>query len=210
LPATINANQDLNIYWHGVKTTMTNWYRPSAPVITSIVPSTAVYSGGDTVTIMGSNFGPKTFWTAVNQAGTETQIDRQATVSLEGKGMHTSCGSVVWVSPRQLICKVPALANQKQDMDKTARTVAVSVVVDAGGLRSRSDSSGSLTYTQVPTYFTCNSNEVSETGKNACFSCCRSSCIVDQFATGVQQAAAGATYSACDTACYKYCGFTNM
>ena len=100
---------------------------------------------------------------------------------------------------------MPALANQKQDMDKTARTVAVSVVVDAGGLRSKTDSSGVLLYSNVPTYFTCNSNEASETGKNACFSCCRSACIVDEFALGAQKG--GATYSHCDTACYKFCGF---
>merc|ERR1712205_81448 len=93
-------------------------------------------------------------------------------------------------------------ANQKQDMDKAARTVSMSVVVDAGGLRSRTDSSGTLQYTSVPTYFTCNSNEVSETGKNECFSCCRSACIVDEFASGAQKG--GATYSHCDTACYSF------
>jgi hypothetical protein len=205
LPATINANQDLNIYWHGIKTTLHNWYRPHAPVVSRLVPSSVVYSGGELVTIIGNNFGPKVFWTAVNEAGTETQIDRQATVSLIGKGMAKMCDSVVWVSPHQLICKVPALANHRQDMNTAERTVTVSVVVDAGGLRSRSDSSGSLTYTMVPTYFTCNSNEMSEAGKNTCFSCCRSSCIVDEFASGTVQG--GATYSNCETACYKFCGF---
>jgi len=206
LPGTLNADQDLNIYWHGIKTTLSNWYRPHAPVVTKLVPSSAVYSGGDTVTIMGSNFGPKDAWTAVNQAGTRTTTTRTATVSLVGKGMAKMCSTLVYVSDRELICKVPALANQKQEMDKTARTVSVSVVVDAGGLRSRTDSSGALTYSNVPSYFTCNSNEVSETGKNECFSCCRSACIVDEFALGAQKG--GATYSHCDTSCYKFCGFT--
>jgi len=206
LPGTLNADQDLNIYWHGIKTTLSNWYRPHAPVVTKLVPSSAVYSGGDTVTIMGSNFGPKTAWTAVNQAGTRTTTTRTATVSFVGKGMAKMCSTLVYVSDRELICKVPALANQKQEMDKTARTVSVSVIVDAGGLRSRTDSSGALTYSNVPNYFTCNSNEVSETGKNECFSCCRSACIVDEFALGAQKG--GATYSHCDTSCYKFCGFT--
>ena len=169
------------------------------------MPSSARYSGGDTVTVMGSNFGPRSEWTAVNDAGVKTPITRTATLSLLGKGMAKACDALVYVSDKQLICKVPALANQKQDMDKTARTVAVSVVVDAGGLRSKTDSSGVLLYSNVPTYFTCSSNEVSETGKNACFSCCRSACIVDEFALGAQKG--GATYSHCDTACYKFCGF---
>jgi len=206
LPGTLNANQNLNVYWHGVKTTFTNWYRPHAPVVTQLVPSSAVYSGGDTVTIMGSNFGPKDVWTAVNKAGTKIVTTRTATVSFVGKGMAKMCDSLVYVSDKQLICKVPALANQKQDMDKAARTVVVSVVVDAGGLRTRTDSSGTLQYSNVPTYFTCDSNQVSETGKNECFSCCRSACIVDEFAQGAQKG--GATYSHCDTACYKFCGFT--
>ena len=206
LPGTLNANQNLNVYWHGVKTTFTNWYRPHAPVVTQLMPSAAVYSGGDTVTILGSNFGPKDVWTAVNKAGTKTVTTRTATVSFVGKGMAKMCDSLVYVSDKQLICKVPALANQKQDMDKAARTVAVSVVVDAGGLRTRTDSSGTLQYSNVPTYFTCDSNQVSETGKNECFSCCRSACIVDEFAQGAQKG--GATYSHCDTACYRFCGFT--
>ena len=205
LPGTLNANQDLNIYWHGIKTTFNNWYRPHAPVVTQLVPSSARYSGGDTVTVMGSNFGPRSEWTAVNDADVKTPITRTATLSFLGKGMAKACEALVYVSDKQLICKVPALANQKQDMDKTARTVAVSVVVDAGGLRSKTDSSGVLLYSNVPTYFTCNSNEASETGKNACFSCCRSACIVDEFALGAQKG--GATYSHCDTACYKFCGF---
>lgn len=176
-------------------------------MVTKLVPSSAIYSGGDTVTVMGSNFGPKDVWTAVNKAGTKTVTTRTATISFVGKGMAKMCDTLVYVSDKQLICKVPALANQKQDMDKAARTVSVSVVVDAGGLRSRTDSSGTLQYTSVPTYFTCNSNEVSETGKNECFSCCRSACIVDEFASGAQKG--GATYSHCDTACYSFCGFTS-
>jgi hypothetical protein len=207
LPGTLNANQDLNLYWHGVKTTFSNWYRPHAPVVTKLEPSSAIYSGGATVTITGSNFGPKDVWTAVNKAGTKTTTTRTATVSFVGKGMAKYCDSLVYVSDKELVCKVPALANQKQDMDKSARTVKVSVVIDAGGMRSRSDSSGVLQYSSVPTYFTCNSNEVSETGKNECFSCCRSACIVDEFAQGAQKG--GATYSHCDTSCYKYCGFTS-
>ena len=206
LPGTLNANQNLNIYWHGVKTTFANWYRPHAPVVTKLVPSSAGYSGGDTVTVMGSNFGPRDVWTAVNQAGMRTAIARTATVSFVGKGMAKECEALVYVSDKQLICKVPALSNQRQDMDKNARTVTVSVVVDAGGLRSRTDSSGVLLYSNVPTYFACDSNQVSETGKNACFSCCRSACIVDEFALGAQKG--GATYSHCDTACYKFCGFS--
>jgi len=206
LPGTLNANQDLNIYWHGIKTRFTNWYRPNAPVVTKLVPSSASFSGGDTVTIMGSNFGPREVWTAVNKAGTKTMTTRTATVSFVGKSMAQMCETLVYVSDKQIICKVPALANQKQDLDKTSRTVKVSVVVDAGGLRSHTDSSGMLTYSNVPSYFACNSNQVSETGKNECFSCCRSSCIVDEFALGAQKG--GATYSHCDTACYTFCGFT--
>ncbi|MGB1591803.1 MAG: IPT/TIG domain-containing protein, partial [Promethearchaeia archaeon] len=120
LPGTLNANQDLNIYWHGVKTTFSNWYRPHAPVVTKLVPSSAIYSGGDTVTVMGSNFGPKDVWTAVNKAGTKTVTTRTATISFVGKGMAKMCDTLVYVSDKQLICKVPALANQKQDMDKAA------------------------------------------------------------------------------------------
>jgi len=206
LPGTLNANQDLNIYWHGIKTRLNNWYRPNSPVVTKLVPSSASFSGGDTVTIMGSNFGPREMWTAVNKAGTKTTTTRTATVSFVGKSMAQMCETLVYVSDRQIICKVPALANQLQDLDKTARTVKVSVIVDAGGLRSHTDSSGMLTYSNVPSYFACNSNQVSETGKNECFSCCRSACIVDEFAMGAQKG--GATYSHCDTACYKFCGFT--
>lgn len=40
-----------------------------------------------------------------------------------------------------------------------------------------------------------------------CFECCRSACIVDEFAQGGSKK--GFTYTFCDRACYQYCGYVS-
>jgi hypothetical protein len=59
-----------------------------------------------------------------------------------------------------------------------------------------------------PGYYTCDNNQVKNKGaQRECFKCCRSACIVDEFANGVKKA--GFTYKYCDKSCWQYCGYTS-
>jgi hypothetical protein len=55
-PAGIGAGQDLLIYWHGVATVLSNWFRYESPIIQSLVPASVSYQGG-TITVKGFHFG---------------------------------------------------------------------------------------------------------------------------------------------------------
>uniref|UniRef100_A0A6U4UG80 IPT/TIG domain-containing protein n=1 Tax=Hemiselmis andersenii TaxID=464988 RepID=A0A6U4UG80_HEMAN len=210
VPPALGADmQDLNIYWHGVKTSLTNWYRPEAPVISRIEPAMAAYAGGETVTIIGRNFGPKIAYTSISAGGAATAGTRQSHVEVRGKSFSAKCATTTYVSDTQLLCVVPTLPARKiAGLDKTTRKVEVSVVVSAEGLRSALTSQSILTYTGVPSYFSCEYKSTSEAAKRDCFTCCRSACIIDEFALGGVKG--GSTFSHCDASCYSYCGYSSV
>eukprot|EP00286_Rhodomonas_abbreviata_P018119 CAMPEP_0181305178 /NCGR_PEP_ID=MMETSP1101-20121128/9575_1 /TAXON_ID=46948 /ORGANISM="Rhodomonas abbreviata, Strain Caron Lab Isolate" /LENGTH=1380 /DNA_ID=CAMNT_0023411045 /DNA_START=444 /DNA_END=4586 /DNA_ORIENTATION=+ len=207
LPETLEADQDLNIFWHGIHTKLSHWFHPKPPAITQLVPARVPYKGMVVVTIRGNDFGPKEMWTTKSAGGRTTVQRRAATVELRGRGMAAKCEEVTHVSNRELLCKVPPLALSRQiDLNPTSKTVQVHVIVDKGGKQSRQTSADLLTYEMVPGYFACESRTVTSLDKNSCFQCCRSACIVDEFATGAKKG--GTTYAHCDSTCNKYCGIT--
>lgn len=92
------------------------------------------------------------------------------------------------------------------EVDTTARTSKTQVVVEILDSRSTQSAVSELTYTQVPAYYACsNDRSTSKAAQRECFKCCRSACIVDEFASGARKA--GFTYTYCDKECYKYCGY---
>lgn len=92
------------------------------------------------------------------------------------------------------------------EVDTTARTSKTQVVVEVLVSRSTQSAVSELTYTQVPAYYACsNDRSTSKAAQRECFKCCRSACIVDEFASGARKA--GFTYTYCDKECYKYCGY---
>jgi hypothetical protein len=103
-----------------------------------------------------------------------------------------------YVSDSELVCRVPALSMRTHPVDKEAGKVRVQVVVSTGAQRSIQGQASQLEYTAVPAYFACQT-----TPRDACFKCCRSSCIVESFAEGQ----AGGFYKSCDSQCYQFCGF---
>eukprot|EP00284_Hemiselmis_tepida_P019042 CAMPEP_0174917174 /NCGR_PEP_ID=MMETSP1355-20121228/2297_1 /TAXON_ID=464990 /ORGANISM="Hemiselmis tepida, Strain CCMP443" /LENGTH=1565 /DNA_ID=CAMNT_0016162241 /DNA_START=78 /DNA_END=4771 /DNA_ORIENTATION=+ len=208
VPPALGADmQDLNIYWHGVKTSITNWYRPEAPVVERVEPAQAAYTGGSTVTIIGRNFGPKVSYTSQTAGGAKTAGTRESHVEVRGKSFSAKCAKTTYVSDKELLCVVPTLpARRIAGLDKTSRRVEVSVVVSAEGLRSALTSKAILTYTSVPSYFSCEYKSTSEAAKRDCFTCCRSACIIDEFALGGVKG--GSTFSHCDSSCYSYCGYS--
>jgi len=210
VPPSLGADkQDLNMYWHGVKTSLANWYRPESPVISKIEPSMASYAGGETVTLIGRNFGPKLSYTAYTAGGAKTTATRESHVEIHGKSFAAKCTKTTYVSDRELLCVVPPLPARKiAGLDKTTRRVEVNAVVSAEGLRSSLNSQAILTYTSVPSYFACEYKSTSEAAKRDCFTCCRSACIIDEFALGGVKG--GSTFSHCDASCYSYCGYSNV
>lgn len=210
LPAVLGADSnDLNIYWHGVRTTLTNWYRPESPTIESIEPASAPYTGGSVITIHGRNFGPKIPYTTYTAGGAKTPSSKSSMVEIHGKSFAAACTTTTWVSDKQLLCTVPALpARKTAGIDTAQRTVEVQVVVSAQGTRNAQNAHSILTYSSVPTYYTCEYKSTSEAAKRDCFTCCRSACIVDEFALGGVKG--GSTFSHCDSTCYSYCGYTTV
>lgn len=207
VPPVLGASsQNLNVYWHGIKTTLTNWYKPGAPVIDSVTPAMANYKGGETVTIHGYNFGPKLTYVEATAGNARTSGTKQSHVEVFGKSFAAKCTATTYVSDKIILCTVPMLPARKVAVDKKTRTVEVGLVVNQEGLRSAQNSKSILTYTSVPTYFACEYRSTSEAAKRDCFTCCRSACIVDEFASGGVKG--GSTFSHCDSECYKYCGYT--
>ena len=195
VPGYLDTNADLNIYWHGIKTTLTNWYAPAEPVVTKVEPSSTSYAGGGMLTVHGANFGPESAWTGGG-----------GSIVIEGKSMSATCIGPRFVSAEMLVCKAPPLSANQHDVDAVTSTVDVNVLVaTSGGKRSRPSTAGAIKYSSVPSYFTCKVSLASQRDKNTCFTCCRSACMVDEVAAGATRG--GATFSHCDTACYNYCGF---
>jgi hypothetical protein len=183
MPAVLGTDrQDLNIYWHGVKSTLSNWYQPEGPVVTSIEPSTANFKGGDVITVRGRNFGPKLAYTVANAGDVQTTGTRSAFVEVYGNSFAARCATTTYVSDSELLCTVPRLPARRIDVDKVKRTVKVSVVINAGGTRSSQTTASTLSYTSVPSYYTCDYRSENAVAKRDCFTCCRSACIVDEFA----------------------------
>jgi hypothetical protein len=183
MPAVLGSErQDLNIYWHGIKSTLNNWYQPEAPVVTALEPSTVSYKGGSVITVKGRNFGPKLAYTATSAGGLQTSGTKSAFVEVFGKSFAAKCTSTTYVSDKELLCQVPKLPARRVALDKTTRTVGVNVVVNAGGTRSSQTATSTLSYSSVPSYYACEYRSENAVAKRDCFTCCRSACIVDEFA----------------------------
>jgi len=197
VPGWLDTNSDLNVYWHGVKTTLSHWYAPSEPVVTKVEPSSTPYTGGGMLTIHGANFGPEHAWEGGGKGA----------IIIEGKSMSGVCLAPRFVGPEMLVCKAAPLSANQHEVDATLMTVDVNVIVATSpGKRSRVNSAGALKFSSVPSYFTCKVSVATQRDKNTCFTCCRSACMVDEVAAGATRG--GATFTHCDTACYSYCGFT--
>ena len=200
-PPGIGDGQDLIIYWHGIATVLSNWFHYEKPLIQSLQPPRINYKGG-TVTVKGMNFGPQASYTEKTQTSQDTY---KAQVLIVNRG-QTRCRTITWVSDRELICEVPAMPPSRADVDTTARTSKTNVVVEILGTRSIQNGVSQLTYTEVPAYYSCdNARLASKSAQRECFKCCRSACIVDEFANGARKA--GYTYTYCDKECYRYCGY---
>jgi hypothetical protein len=116
-PAGVGAYCDVNIYWHGVLLTLDGFWSYLPPVVHAVSPSAANHAGGATVTVFGSNFGPKESW-ACGAA--------QAAVEVVGRG-GAACTRTQWVSDGQLVCVLPPLPKQMQPVDRGSHTVTVQV-----------------------------------------------------------------------------------
>jgi len=206
-PAGLGPGADINIHFSGVPYRLNNWYHYQDPEVTSVVPNSFSFSGSTTITINGKNFGPKEAWTKTSAGGATTPMTRTATVEILTR-VSVACTQVTWVSDSQLTCKAPAIPKAKLSVDTSARELAASVIVDANGARSKSWASGSLVkYSAVPSYYTCENSGTDTLSRSDCYSCCRHSCVSEEFALGTQKG--GATYSFCDSNCISYCGFTS-
>jgi hypothetical protein len=206
LPPALGPDHNLNIYLHGIKTTLTHWYHPDPPVVTAVHPAAVSYRGGDTITVTGRNFGPAASWTRTTAGGAQSLEAAQARVELLGRAAALTC-ETAYVSDAQLLCRVPPLPRQRQPVDVAARTVALDVVVRALGRRSARGPQARVAYGGVPAYFMCPNAGASAQSRSECYSCCRSACIVDQFALGVDFVpGAGAL---CGASCADYCQGTN-
>ncbi len=97
-----------------------------APAVSVVVPATGGYAGGDTITVFGSNFGPQESWTTKSAGGLVQAAGVKAVVEIVGKSA-VQCRSTQWVSDGQLVCVLPPLPSQKQEVDIAAHKVSVQV-----------------------------------------------------------------------------------
>eukprot|EP00960_Hanusia_phi_P047737 758559-Hanusia_phi.AAC.2 len=186
------SHQSLNIYWHGVKTSLTNWYRAPTPIVTSLSPSMAPYYGGISITIRGMFFGGAAIWRGRAKA-------KSPSVLIIGKSMIGKCDNVEYISSSQLICTLPGLALSKQMYDTTTRTIVVNVIVDTGEKRSHQDQHTKLIYTSIPAFFSCDNLMIAQ---NDCYDCCRNSCFGD---ARLQTIASTDINAVCTSNCTVYC-----
>ncbi|EKX33683.1 hypothetical protein GUITHDRAFT_155968 [Guillardia theta CCMP2712] len=187
-----HAHQTLNIYWHGVVTSLSNWYRTPTPVVTSLSPPMAPYYGGISITIRGMFFGGAATWRG--RARTKSP-----SVMIIGKSMIRKCDNVEYISSGQLVCTLPALALSKQMYDPVTRTIVVNVLVDTGEKRSHQDQHSKFIYTSIPAFFSCDNIMVAQ---NDCYNCCRRSCFTDVRTQTIDPASIDAV---CTSNCTAYC-----
>jgi len=193
-PAGVGSG-DLMVSWHGIPITISGWWKFEAPMVTEVEPAHVPYTGGALITVSGQNFGPKSSWSTGNSA--ETLGVKAGRVEILGWGV-SACSLVTYVSDSELVCRVPPLSMRTHPVDKAASKVRVQVVVSTGAQRSIQGQASQLEYTSVPSYYACQT-----TPRDACFKCCRSSCVVESFAEGKS----GGFYKSCDSQCYQFCGF---
>lgn len=62
VPSGVGNGNDLEVSWHGVAVTISNWFKYSKPIVRRVSPVSVSYSGGDKITIYGNNFGPQAAW----------------------------------------------------------------------------------------------------------------------------------------------------
>ena len=106
--------------------TLTAWWHYMAPSVSTVVPSAGGFAGGDTITVLGSNFGPQESWTTTSAGGLVRAAGVKAIVEIVGKS-PVACRSTQWVSDDQLVCVLPPLPSQKQAVDIAAHKVSVQV-----------------------------------------------------------------------------------
>ncbi len=126
-PAGAGAQRDVNIYWHGIPVTLAAWWHYMAPTVSTVVPSVGGYAGGETITVLGSNFGPQESWTTTSAGGLVRAAGVKAVVEIVGKSA-VACRSTQWVSDGQLVCVLPPLPSRKQAVDIATHKVSVQVI----------------------------------------------------------------------------------
>ena len=198
-PPGSSSAATVTIFWHGIPTSLDFVYRYAPPKIFKIVPDQVPVAGNTAITLVGENFGSVASWQR-QMSATIARVALRGRVEIISTG-PLPCLSTSYVSDSQVICVVPALKTQRQRVQED-RSVAVQVVVNTGNQRSSQTAASVLRYTDVPMYYNCDNHR---TSKSDCFVCCRSACIVDEFALGAKRG--GQTYRYCDTSCHRYCGF---
>ncbi|EKX38196.1 hypothetical protein GUITHDRAFT_115740 [Guillardia theta CCMP2712] len=188
VPSGVGNGNDLEVSWHGVAVTISNWFKYSKPIVRRVSPVSVSYSGGDKITIYGNNFGPQAAWA--------TGSSHPGRIELYNRG-YQSCSKVEYISDSELRCIVPALRPVNLNFDKSTRTLNVKVVVNVGNQASALDTAPALTYQKVPTYYSC-----AIAANDVCMSCCRGACMLDAIADSPTSSIS----SSCDTTCYRFCG----
>ena len=209
LPAGIGAGRDLVIYWHGVGTVLSGFINYEGPRVKQVVPNHVLATGGETVTIVGENFGSQAKYSLQASGGTKHKSEDRAMVRIMGRQPH-ECRSTTWVSDSSLKCVVPPLPMVSQRVNEASRTVEVGVAVKIGGLQSDATSNSILTYTGVPAYYACDNNRVFGNTKEqeVCFRCCRTACIKDAISSG--SSLAGHAFGDCESRCNQFCGYSSV
>ena len=138
------------------------------PVITSIAPISIPYQKGNSVTVMGTNFGTRRLFDGngiyIGPVG-ETPVDEykppSVFVVMDG-GATLPCVNTEHISNGELVCKTPEMTSMN-----------VSVVSHVVGQRSRAWVPGSiLTVQSLPRYkYDC---PMEKSGR--CFDCCEAEC----------------------------------
>jgi len=188
VPSGVGHGNDLQVSWHGVAVTISNWFKYSKPIVRTVSPVAVSFSGGDKITVYGNNFGPQAAWA--------TGSMHPGRIELYNRG-YQSCVKVEYVSDSELRCIVPALRPVNLNFDKSTRTLSVKVVVNVGGQASALDTAPILTYQKVPTYYSC-----AIAANDVCMSCCRGACMLDAIADSPSSSIS----SSCDSTCYRFCG----
>jgi hypothetical protein len=164
-------------------------------MVTAVVPSTGSAAGAGVVTINGANFGRNGDYSVNSPGGASSSISNSARAEVVTRGA-VPCSATVWVSDTSVTCTLPSLPLTRQsNLNVAARTVSAAVAVtNPGGGRSDPEaSSAAFVYTNglakaqvladsiVPIFYSCDNSLSDAVSRSACFTCCRSNCVQDEF-----------------------------
>lgn len=148
-------------------------------------------------------------WSLAASAGTKQRAEDRAVVRIVGR-QPLECRSTTWVSETSLRCVVPPVPLVSQPVDQASRSLVVNVAIVVAGRQNEATSHTSLTYTDVPAYFSCDNNRVfgNSRAQGVCYKCCRPACIKDAISAG--SPLAGFVFNDCEGSCSQYCGYSSV